>query len=84
MTVDDNCTVPVKSIASIMFAIAGGTEKLITCVLYVPYLCKNLLSISQMAKHKMSALSEDGTKVVRSKDIGNLVAKGAEEYGLYR
>ena len=55
-----------------------------TDVLYVPDLCKNLLFVSQMAKHKMSVLFENETVVVRSKDTGNSVSQGAEEHGLDR
>ena len=46
VTVGDNCTVLVKGIGSIPFVTAGGKEKLIIGVLYVPNLCKNLLSIN--------------------------------------
>ena len=53
-------------------------------VLYVPVLCENLMSVSRMAKHRMSVLFEDKKVVVRSKDMGNLVAQGTKKQGLYR
>ena len=80
----DNRRILVKGIGSIPFVTTSCEEKLITSVLYVPYLCKNLLSVSQMAKHKMSVLFENETVVVRSKDTGNSVSQGAEEHGLDR
>ena len=51
--VGDNWTCPVKDIGSIPFVTSGGDEKVISNVLYVLDLCKNLLSGTQMVKHKM-------------------------------
>lgn len=74
VTIGDNRMCPVKGNGSIPFITARGKETVIAKVLYVPNLCKNLLYVSQMVKHRMSILFEDGKMEVHSKDTGNLVA----------
>ena len=49
-------------------------------VLYVLGLCKNLLSVSEIVKHRMTILFEDGVVEVHSRDTGDLVAEGIEEH----
>ena len=51
--VGDNQTRLVKDVGSIPFITIGSDEKVISRVLYVPSLCKNLMSVSQMAKNRM-------------------------------
>ena len=84
VTVGDNRTCPIKGIGSIPFIMMARDEKVISCVLYVPDLCKNLLSVSQMDKHKMSVLFDNREVIVRSKVTRQVVAKGVEDNALYR
>lgn len=82
--VGDNRSCPVKGVGSIPFITSSGEEKVISGVLYVPDLCKNLLSVSQMNKHKMAVLFDNREVIIKSKETGQVVAKGIEENGLYR
>ena len=57
---------------------------MISRVLYVPNLCKNLLSVIQIMKHRMTILFEDGVMEVRSRDTGDLITQGTEKAGLHQ
>ena len=57
---------------------------MISRLLYVPDLCKNLLSVNQMVKHRMTILFEDAMVEIHSWDTGDLLARGIEEAVLYR
>ena len=63
VTVGDNRTCLVKGVGSIPFVTTSGKEKVISTILYVLGLCKNLMSVSQMAKYKI-VLFEDKKVVV--------------------
>ena len=79
VTIGDNRTCSMKGIGSIPFVTTRGKETVIFEVLYVPSLCKNLLSVSQIVKHRMTILFEDGVVEVRSMDTGDLVVEGTKE-----
>ena len=73
VTARDNGKCSTKGIGSITLVTTGG-EMVISDVLYVPSLCKNLLSVRQLVTHRVTILLEDGMVVVCSSDIGNLIA----------
>jgi hypothetical protein len=81
----DNSTCAVKGKGAIPVKTAEGSLRALDNVLYIPSLCKNLLSVSALTKQKLKVIFDEKEVVILDKAKGDkVVARGVERNGLYQ
>jgi len=85
VTLGDNSKCAVKGKGAIPIQTAEGSTRALQNVLYIPNLCKNLLSVSAMTKQKMKVEFDEAEVLIKDKTQGDkVIARGVERNGLYR
>jgi len=85
VTLGDNSKCAVKGKGAIPITTTEGSTRALENVLYIPNLCKNLLSVSAMTKQKMKVEFDESEVLIKDKTQGNkVIARGEEKNGLYR
>ncbi|MCO5572900.1 hypothetical protein L7F22_026661 [Adiantum nelumboides] len=70
VTCANNASYPIKGVGKILITILDGSDLYLPDVLYVPWIKKNLLSVSSLAKNGLRVIFEDDGCIVRDRENG--------------
>eukprot|EP00249_Psilotum_nudum_P025147 c29390_g1_i1 orf=407-4477(+) len=83
VTIGDSSSCEIRGKGDVVVT-SQGSQKILPDVLFVPKLCKNLLSISALAKNNMEIIFDNDGVRVKDKETSKIVGKGVHENGLFR